>query len=314
MEMLFVMDPIGSINIKKDTTFAFMLEAQRRGWGVSWCTAGELGADARGGWAVCSKVRVERVVGEHYSERERAKRPLSDFRVVWMRTDPPFTMDYYYATLLLDLVDPSRTLVLNRPAGLRAANEKAFILQFPSAMPPSIVTRSRAEIREFLASVGGVGVIKPLDRMGGSGIFVLRDGDPNLASILETSTANERELVMVQQYLPKASEGDKRVLLLDGEPLGAILRVPQGSDFRGNMAVGGQAVAVDVTDRDREIIAVVRDRLRAAGLYFVGLDVIGGYLTELNVTSPTGVQEINRLHGLAIEQRVFDWVDARVAS
>lgn len=313
MDMLFVMDPIGSINIKKDTTFALMLEAQRRGWQVSWCLASELGAGAAGGWAVCSAVRVERVTGAHYTEQERRQRLLSDFQAIWMRTDPPVTMDYVYATHLLDLVDPAATLVINRPSGLRSANEKSYILNFPSVTPQSILTRSRAQILRFLDEVGGRAVIKPLDRMGGSGIFMLRADDPNLASILETCTSYEHELVTVQEYLPDAPNGDKRVLLIDGEPLGAILRVPQGLDFRGNMAVGGQAVAAEVTPGDRVIIEAVRERLHAEGLWFVGLDIIGGRLTELNVTSPTGIQEMNRLLGVTVERTVLDWVEARIA-
>ncbi len=312
MDMLFVMDPIEAINIKKDTTFAFMMEAQRRGVGVHYCLTDGLSSGMEGGMAWSAPVTLQPVAGDHFSRGEFTRRPLSDFRAIFMRTDPPVNMNYIYATHLLDQVDPTKTLVVNRPAGLRAANEKTFILNFPSTIPRSVVTSNRAQIREFVTSVGGKAVIKPLDRMGGSGIFILRNGDPNLTSILETATDYGREVVMAQEFVPQASEGDKRILLIDGEPLGAILRVPQGEDFRGNMAVGGTAVGAPITDAERVIIETVKPRLKAEGLYFVGLDIIGERMTELNVTSPTGVQEMNRLHGLQVERQVFDWVAERV--
>lgn len=314
MELLFVMDPVEAINIKKDTTFAFMLEAQRRGFGVHYCLAEGLSIGMDGGMAMAAPLTLRAVAGDHFERGEWQRRLLSDFRVVFMRTDPPVNMDYIYATHILDQVDPAKTLVVNKPAGLRAANEKSFILNFPDAIPTSIITRDTKQIRAFLRDIGGKAVVKPLDRMGGSGIFILREGDPNLASILETATDYGREIVMAQAFVPDASAGDKRVLLIDGEPLGAILRVPQGDDFRGNMAVGGSAVAAEITDAERAIIDMVRPRLKAEGLYFVGLDIIGERMTELNVTSPTGVQEMNRLHGLTVERQVFDWVESRVSS
>lgn len=304
------MDPIEAINIAKDTTFAFMLECQRRGWAVDFCLQTELGADAHGAWASATNVEVRRVVGDHVTKRGRRRVPLVEYGAIFMRTDPPVDMNYVYTTHLLEQIPSPSTLVVNRPAGLRAANEKTFILNFGDVIPSTIVTRDRADIHAFLADHGGRGIVKPLDRMGGSGIFMLRDDDPNLGSILETATDEGDELVMVQEYLPQAKEGDKRILLMDGEPLGAVLRVPKGLDFRGNMAVGGEAIAAPIDDADQAIIECVRARLRAEGLYFVGLDVIGGRLTEVNVTSPTGVQEINRLHRLEVERRVMDWVDA----
>lgn len=304
------MDPIEGINIKKDTTFAFMMECQRRGWTVEFCLQTELGADADGAWAAAVPVTLRRTVGDHVSRGERAQTRLCEYGAIFMRTDPPVDMNYVYTTHLLDQVRSPSTLVVNRPSGLRAANEKTFILNFGDVIPSTIVTRERSDIHAFLTDHGGRGIIKPLDRMGGSGIFMLRDDDPNLGSILETATDEGDELVMVQEYLPQAKEGDKRILLIDGEPLGAVLRVPKGLDFRGNMAVGGEAIASPLDAADLAIIDCVRDRLRAEGLYFVGLDVIGGRLTEVNVTSPTGVQEINRLHGLTVEKQVMDWVDA----
>ncbi len=313
MKVLFIMDPIEGINIKKDTTFAFMLEAQRRGWSVEFCLQEQLGGGADGAWATAKPVTLQAVIGDHAHQGEPRRRLLSEYGAIFMRTDPPVDMNYVYTTHLLEQLDPTKTLVVNRPAGLRAANEKVFILNFPEVTPRTIVTRSRADIESFIADNDGKGIIKPLDRMGGAGIFMLRDDDPNLGSILETATDYGRELVMIQEYLPAAKEGDKRVLLIDGEPLGAVLRVPKGLDFRGNMAVGGQAVASPIDDQDRRIIDAVRDKLKENGLYFVGLDVIGGKLTEVNVTSPTGVQEINRLNGVCVEADVMDWVAARTA-
>ena len=309
MRVLFIMDPIEGINIKKDTTFSFMLECQRREWEVEYCLQTQLGAGHKGAWATATPIHVQAVVGAHATPSEPVRRALSEYGAIFMRTDPPVDLNYVYTTHLLEQVDP-KTIVVNRPAGLRTANEKTFILNFPNVIPQTIVTRESADIHAFLADNGGRGIIKPLDRMGGSGIFMLRDDDPNLGSILETATDDGDEMVMIQEYLPAAKEGDKRILLMDGEPLGAVLRVPKGLDFRGNMAAGGEAVACPIDEADQLIIETVRDQLRANGLTFVGLDVIGGRLTEVNVTSPTGVQEINRLHGLQVERRVMDWIDA----
>lgn len=313
MKVLFIMDPIEAINIKKDTTFAFMMEAQRRGWGVEYCLHTDLGGGADGAWTTARPVTLQAVKGDHVTQGEPKRTLLGEYGAIFMRTDPPVDMNYVYTTHLLEQLDPTKTLVVNRPAGLRAANEKLFILNFPEVTPRTIVTRSRADIEAFVADNGGRGIIKPLDGMGGAGIFMLRDDDPNLGSILETATNYGREMVMIQEYMPAAKEGDKRVLLIDGEPLGAVLRVPKGLDFRGNMAVGGQAVASPIDEHDCRIIDTVRDALKDTGLYFVGLDVIGGKLTEVNVTSPTGVQEINRLNGVCVEADVMDWVASRTS-
>lgn len=310
MQMLFVMDPIEHVKIEKDTTFAFLLEAQRRGHAVWVCGAEALSAHAGEAFATARRVEVRREKGNHVTVTESARRTLSSFDVVWMRTDPPFDMNYLYATYLLEQVDPARTIVINRPAGLRDANEKAYILHFGDVIPETLVTRSTDEVHRFLADVGGLGVIKPLDQMGGTGIFMLRDDDPNLNSILETSTKRGQEVVMVQRYVPEAAQGDKRILLMDGEPLGAIVRVPQGREFRGNLAAGGIAERGTITASDRRIIDAVVPKLREDGLWFVGLDVLGDRLTEVNVTSPTGVQEIDRWDGVSVEATVLDWAEA----
>ncbi len=309
MQMLFVMDPIESVNIKKDTTFAFLTEAQRRGHECWVCELDGLSAEDGRGWARGTPVTVRDQVGNHVTRGEPARRPLDDFGVVWMRKDPPFDMSYLYATYILELVDTRRTLVINRPSGLRAANEKAYTMHFPEVTPLSIITRDAGEIRRFVADQLGRAVLKPLDRMGGSGIFLLRADDANYNSIVEQGTRGGEEFVIVQQFVPEAAIGDKRIVLMDGEPLGAILRVPAAGEFRGNMAVGGTAKPTTITERDRDIIDAVVPRLRADGLWFVGLDVIGSYLTEVNVTSPTGIQEIDRFGGVHAEERVIDWAE-----
>ncbi len=304
--ILFVMDPIDHINIRKDTTFAMMAECDRRGWSTWFCTIDTLAAGHSGVWATCQQVRAVPGVGVERIGEPVPRMSLTEFGVIWMRKDPPFNMAFFYATLLLEQAEAAGVRVINRPAGLRAANEKAFVLFAPQFAPTSIITRQADDIRAFLAEMGGKAVLKPLDLMGGSGIFLLRHDDPNLGTILEQATRYGQESVMVQRFLPEAREGDKRVLLMDGEILGGLLRVPQGQEFRGNMAAGGKAQATEITDRDREIVAGMLPLLRAHGLWFVGLDVIGGHLTEVNVTSPTGMQEIEKFDHSAPASRTMD--------
>jgi glutathione synthase len=233
-------------------------------------------------------------------------------QAVFMRSDPPVNTAYLYTTYILDAVDPAKTLVLNRPQGIRDANEKIYALQF-AASPTTIVTQDKAVIREFL-DTHGAAVLKPLGGKAGEGILFLQPDDRNFNSLVEISTLQGQLPIMVQTYLPAAKQGDKRIILLNGEPIGTVNRVPTGSDFRGNMAVGGRAEASPLTDRDREICAEVAPKLIRDGLYFVGIDVIGGYLTEVNVTSPTGIREADRL-GLApdepprqIANQVIEWL------
>lgn len=309
MQMLFIMDPIERVKIEKDTTFAFLLEARRRGHDCWVCGSENLSARAGKAFVTARHVEVRREKGNHVSVLAEARMELEQFQAVWMRTDPPFDMNYLYATYLLEQVDPARTLVINRPSGLRDANEKAYILHFADVIPETLVTRSVAEVHRFLDDVGGKGVIKPLDQMGGTGIFMLRSDDPNLNSILETSLRHGTETVMVQRYVEEAAAGDKRILLMDGEPLGAIVRVPQGKEFRGNLAAGGIAEAGAITESDQRIIDAVVPKLREQGLWFVGLDVLGDKLTEVNVTSPTGVQEIDRWNGVRVEETVIGWAE-----
>jgi len=233
--------------------------------------------------------------------------PLSEMQAVFMRKDPPANDAYLYATYILDYVDSAKTLVLNAPDGLRKANEKMYALQFQAVMPTTIVSGRKQDILGFVEQQGKA-VMKPLDGKGGEGILFLEQGDRNLNSMIELSTQRETLPVMVQAYLPAASEGDKRIILLNGTPIGAVNRVPSGDEFRGNMAVGGRADATDITERDREICELAAPALRRDGLYFVGLDVIGGYLTEVNVTSPTGIREIDRLSEVRLGEQVIAWL------
>ena len=237
---------------------------------------------------------------------------LHEVDAIWVRKDPPFDSGYLYCTLLLDTVKTD-TFVLNDPNGLRAANEKLYACRFPELMPKTLVASEKARIKRFVASVGGRAVIKPLDGAGGEGVMTLTEGDLNLNAIIELTTHHGRRLAMVQEFLPAVREGDKRILLLDGQLLGAILRVPQQGDVRSNIHVGGSVVQAKVTEEERRIIETVAPSLREDGLYFVGLDVIGGKLTEVNVTSPTGIQQMTRLDGVNYPAQVIAWIEARVA-
>jgi glutathione synthase len=305
------MDPIERILIDKDTTFVFMLEAQTRGHEIYFLQARDMFARGAETWATMRRVEVARAT-PHYHLYEERTEPLTWCDAVFMRKDPPFDLDFFFATHLLSLVDERRTLVINRPSGLREANEKLYALRFPEVTPPTLVTADQSRLKQFLEELGGEMIIKPLDACGGAGVFHLHRADRNLNSILETATRNGTHLIMAQRYLPDVRQGDKRLIVLDGEPLGGVLRVPREDETRGNIHVGGNVVRVPVTERDREICARLAPSLRADGLWFVGLDVIGGYLTEVNVTSPTGVQEINALDGVKLERNVIDFVERRV--
>ena len=307
---LYVMDPMTTVHADKDTTFTFQLEGERRGHEQYHCLPDDLFVAHARPYATVRRLSVRR--GDPcFSFFEARTVPLAFFDVVFMRKDPPFDMAYFFATQLLGLVDPAVTFVMNDPRGLREANEKLYALNFPDLIPPSIVTADRARLKEFMGELGGEMIVKPLDGAGGSGVFHLHGGDRNLNAILEGVTREGTRLVMGQRYLPAAREGDKRVIVLDGEPLGAVLRIPREDEHRGNIHVGGRVAQAPVDERDREICRRLGPRLDADGLYFVGLDVIGGYVTEINVTSPTGVQEIDRFDGVSLEARVLDFVERR---
>ncbi len=313
----FVMDPLGRILPDKDTTFVFMLEALARGHAVYFLRAEDLFAHRAVPHGVARRVEVRRPTADdptHFRLFEECVEPLTWFDAVFMRKDPPFDMAYFFATHLLSLVDPARTLVLNDPRGLREANEKLYALNFPAVIPPSLVTSDIARLKVFLEELGGEMIVKPLDGAGGSGIFHVHKSDRNLNAILESATDTGRRLIMAQRYLSEIRQGDKRIIVLDGEPLGAVWRIPREDEHRGNIHVGGRVARAEITARDREICAALAPRLRADGLVFVGLDVIGDWLTEVNVTSPTGIQEINALDGVVLEAAVIDLVERRVAA
>ncbi|HEV8722936.1 MAG TPA: glutathione synthase [Candidatus Binatia bacterium] len=306
-----VMDPVDKIDIDKDTSFVLMLEAQRRGHEIYFMELDDL--FIRGGTPDGRYRRLELArATPHYRLGESRTGSLEEFDSVWMRKDPPFDLKYFFATHLLSLVDQSKCFVMNDPKGLREANEKLYALRFPEQIPQTLVTSDMARLRAFMSELGGEMIIKPLDGCGGSGVFYLNEQDRNTNSILEAATATGRRLVMGQRYLPEIRQGDKRIIVLNGEPLGAVLRVPLESETRGNIHVGGQCVKTEVTERDREICAALAPLLRADGLYFVGLDVIGSYLTEVNVTSPTGIQEVNALNHVCLERNVVDFVEQQV--
>ncbi len=317
MRFAFVMDPIERILPDKDTTFTFMLESGARGHEVYYLRVDDLWLHHAVPHARVRRAEVMRPTAahpSHYQLFEERETRLDWFDVVFMRKDPPFDMAFFFATHLLGLIDPARSFVINDPRGLREANEKLYALNFPDVIPPSLVTGSMARLKVFMEELGGEMIIKPLDGAGGAGVFLLHRGDRNLNAILESATDTGRRPIMAQRYLPEIRRGDKRVIVLDGAPLGAVLRVPREDETRGNIHVGGATVKAPVSDRDRAICARLAARLRADGLWFVGLDIIGDWLTEVNVTSPTGIQEINALDGVALERQVVDFVEHRIAA
>lgn len=319
MKFAFIIDPIQKLDPGHDTSVALMEAAQKLGHEV-WITEAKwLSVAAGRAWAELKPVQLQPVqlVEGHWVAAidwfklgERQLLSLDEMDAVFMRTDPPVTIPYLYATYILDYVDPTKTLVVNSPQGLRAANEKMYALQFTDAIPTTIVSQDKQVIRQFVEQQGAA-VIKPLGGKAGEGILFVDPGDRNLNSLVEISTQQGTMPIMVQQYLPAAKDGDKRIILLNGEPIGAVNRIPTGSEFRGNMAVGGRVAAVDITERERSICAQLAPTLQRDGLIFVGIDVIGGYLTEVNVTSPTGIREIDRLNQVRLGQQVITWIEQR---
>ncbi|MFO0744878.1 MAG: glutathione synthase [Myxococcota bacterium] len=312
MKHLFVMDPIESIRIDKDSTFALMCEAQRRGHEVAYALVPDLYLRKGVARAVARDAKLQRIQGAHAELGAPVDRALEEWDVVWMRKDPPFHMGYIVNTYLLDIAKARGALVVNGPAGLRDMNEKAWAMRFPELVPESLLTQDERRIRAFADELGAI-VVKPLDGNGGEGVFVVRRDDPNIGVIIETSTQHGARKVLAQRYLPEAKDGDKRIILVDGEPVGAVLRVPQGVDHRGNIHVGAQVQKVGLTARERDLCAVIGPYLKAADQVFVGIDVIGGWLTEVNVTSPTGIHEIDAFDGVQVEALVLDAVERRLA-
>lgn len=307
MKLLFIVDPLERLALAGDTSYALMLEAAQRGWEVWTCQVEHLGLvnDDAVVDAALTTVLAAETPDKAFHVEGRVFRRLAQFDIVLMRKDPPVDVAYLHATWILDHAR-GKTLLVNDPRGLRELNEHLAVLRFPELTPPTIVTRSADKLRAFQAEQGGAIVVKPVDGYGGLGIFIVRDGDPNASSILETSTGAGTRWTIAQKYLPEAVHGDKRIVLADGEFVGAVLRVPADAEARGNLHVGGRAVKTDLDARDREIIAAVAPVLREHGQVLVGLDVIGGMLTELNITSPTGVRHASRLDGTNVAGAILD--------
>ncbi|OCQ89976.1 glutathione synthase [Nostoc sp. MBR 210] len=320
MKLAFIIDPIHLLDPCHDTSVALMEAAQILGHEIWITQANWLSVVEGKAWAILQQVElvpIDLVEGRWvaanpwYRLQERSLISLETMDAVFMRTDPPVNDSYLFATYILDYVDQNKTLVINNPDGIRRANEKMYALQFKEVIPETIVSADKQLIRQFVEAKGAT-VLKPLGNKAGEGILFLQAGDRNFNSIVELSTYQGKLPVMVQTYLPEAKDGDKRIILLHGEPIGALNRLSSGSDFRNNMAAGGTVAETEITPREHEICTRLADKLRQDGLIFVGIDVIGGYLTEVNVTSPTGVREIDRLSGTRLGHQVIQWLEQRL--
>ncbi|NJL50612.1 MAG: glutathione synthase [Blastochloris sp.] len=303
------MDPIERINIRGDSTFALLLEAQTRGHALFYYTPDRLALVDGRVYAAVQPLAVRDVEGDHFSLGGAERIDLACLDVILMRQDPPFDLAYISATHLLERINPA-PLVVNDPAAVRNAPEKLFVTRFPELMPPTLISRDRDEIAEFRARLGTV-VMKPLFGHGGAAVFRIGAEDPNFGSFFDLFAATFREPWVTQAFLPKVAEGDKRIILIDGEAAGAVNRVPQPDDIRSNMVRGGTAVATELTRREREVCERIGPALKAWGLIFVGIDVIDGFLTEINVTSPTGIRAIKALGGPDLAAAVWDVIEAK---
>jgi len=305
------MDPIERINIRGDSTFTLLLEAQERGHEIAYYTPDRLALLDGVVFATVRPLAVRDHEGDHFTLGEAKRTALSSFDVILMRQDPPFDLAYITATHLLEKVHPA-TLVVNDPAHVRNAPEKIFVTEFPDLMPPTLITRDLGEIKAFRDQHGDI-VMKPLHGHGGAAVFALMAGDINFGSLYDLFAATFREPWVIQKYLHAVKHGDKRIILVDGTFAGAVNRVPQSDDLRSNMARGGAAQATDLSERERTICERLGPALRARGLLFTGIDVIGDYLTEINVTSPTGIRIIKRLGGPDIAAVIWDRIEAKLA-
>ncbi|MGC8202133.1 glutathione synthase [Aliiroseovarius sp. PTFE2010] len=304
------MDPVEAIDINADSTFRIAIEAQARGHSLFYYTPDKLafedGRVTARGWPL----ELRREVGNHYTLGEEQVVDLADMDVVWLRQDPPFDMGYITTTHLLEMIG-GKTLVVNDPFWVRNSPEKLLVLRFPDLTPPTTIARDLQTLKEFKHKHGDI-ILKPLYGNGGAGVFRLDPNDRNLSSLHELFTGINNEPLIAQKFLPDVSNGDKRVILVDGEPVGAINRVPQAGETRSNMHVGGRPEKIALSDRDREICAAIGPVLREKGQIFVGIDVIGDYLTEINVTSPTGIQELERFDGTNVAQLLWEAIEAKL--
>jgi len=309
-----VMDPIGSIKSYKDSTFAMLLEAQKRNWQIFYMEQQDLWLSEGSPAARMQLLEVEDNKENWFRFTGEEERPLADLDVILMRKDPPFDMEFIYTTYLLERAEDEGVLIVNKPQSLRDANEKLFTAWFSECCPPTLVTRKYEKIKEFLEEHQKV-VVKPLDGMGGQSIFLLEQNAPNIRVILETLTQEETRFAMAQRYISDITMGDKRILMINGEPFPYLLaRIPPADDFRGNLAVGGRGEARELSKRDQWICEQVGPVLKEKGLIFVGLDVIGDYLTEINVTSPTGIREIDSAYDVNVSAKLMDAIEGILQS
>jgi len=307
-----VMDPIGDIKTYKDSTFAMLLEAQRRGHDLYYMEPGDLFAKDGRVFARMQQLEVRDNTTDWFSLSPVGSKPLDELDIVLMRRDPPFDMNYIYTTYMLELAENAGTLVINRPQSLRDANEKFFITNFPQCCVPMMISSQSDLIRDFVSQHGHC-VVKPLDGMGGESVFQVNDTDMNLNVILETITRHDSRPVMAQKYIDEISQGDKRILMVDGEPVPyALARFAGEGDFRGNLAKGGSSKGVPLSERDKWICSQVGPELKKRGILFSGLDVIGDWLSEVNVTSPTCIRELDEEFGMNIAGQLFDAVEAKL--
>jgi len=308
-----IMDPIGSINYKKDSTLAMLLEAEARGYELYYMEQADLLVIDNRPQASMRPLTVKADPQNWHQLGEAHIRPLAELDTILMRKDPPFDMDYIFSTYLLELAEQAGVLVVNRAQSLRDANEKLYTTHFPQCTPPILISCNKAQLQGFIKEQGDT-ILKPLEGMGGASIFRVQQADPNTNVIIETLTHNGSRLIMAQRYIPEISQGDKRILLIDGEPIPyALARIPAKGETRANLATGGEGVGVELTERDYWICEQVAPVLRAKGLLFVGIDVIGAYLTEINVTSPTCIRELDKFYDLNISATLFDRIEVHLS-
>lgn len=306
-----VMDPLEQLNPNKDSSLAMLEEAQNRGWQTYYINPHSLAFEETA-IAHCEPIKLQLNQEDWYQLAEPEQRPLSDLDIIIMRVDPPFNMAYIYMTYLLELAEQAGVLVVNRPQSLRDANEKLFTLQFPQCCAPTLVASNMAQLKSFQKKHEDI-IVKPLDGMGGASIFRIQQDDPNISVIFETMTQHGTLPIIAQRFIPEISQGDKRILLVDGEPIPyALARIPAKGETRGNLAAGGRGVGVELTERDQWICEQIGPKLCKMGLSFVGVDVIGDYVTEINVTSPTCIRELDKLYELNISKTLLDALENKI--
>ena len=308
----FIIDPIESINTKKDSSFAMMLEAQKRGWDIYYMQQEDLYVRDGLVFADMRKLHVKDQLTDYCVLEDTITQPLHQLSCVLMRKDPPFDMEYVYSTYLLELAAKQGLLVVNRADSIRSANEKLFTAEFPKYCPETLVSRDMKRIKAFLKELGHI-VVKPLDGMGGAMIFQIKQGDSNTNVILEAITNHGKQTIMAQRFLPEYKQGDKRILIINGKPFPhALARIPAKGEGRANLAAGGEGIGVDLTEREFEICAALAPKLKEMGLMFVGLDVIGDYITEINVTSPTCIRELDTIYSANIAGLLMDEIATKI--